>query len=776
MQRSKWFAVPLLAVPTLFAPTERLAAAAPGPEAQGQVLAEVVVTARRREESLQDAPVTVSAIGRATIDDFRLQSAQGMVELAPNAIVPENSFHENTQIAIRGGRFVDPQVEPDFGLYRNGQYYGGPRTNLGSLVDVERMEVLRGPQVALYGRNAMNGAVNIVFATPTDKLGGYLSATGARYERGEFQGWVNAPVNDQFAVRLAGWYFNQSKGEHYNITLNKELDKQDDKGARLSARWRPSQDVEVLWMVEKGKESGPESTEFIETARTQWLGLPWPSWTVFGVPPLAAETKGTIQRNTLNRQNADTTYASQDINWNTAAGTLSVLANYRKYDYDSTRDLEETPFSPDAFPTATQQLFNSTQGAKDYNLEARWVSKPNQPVSWMLGASYLDEKLTVDRSIPTTLNLTLLGAIGIPVPPVGDATAAGATNTSITTKSWSAYTEFTFKATDRLDLTVGGRYTSDQKTLDFHQFISTDGTLGSTVLSYLFCPPPQTVGTPGCTFPKYDLATSKTFTNFSPHGQASFKFTDRIMGYVLVSKGFRAGSYNITTTDPALIPYGAETGINYEIGLKTTLADNRVRFNVAAFQFDIKNVLLRVLDPVNSLFSSLQNAGDARTRGLEAELMARPVAGLDIGMSAGWLDPKVTHGQVSDQGQATPTNISGSQIPGTRTFTGALIANYSWPVFADFRWFVNGNLRVQTGGNNLYEHPNTPGKWDPLPQPDFTFLNLSTGFDNAQWRVVLYADNVADKQPITSLRPNAPGFEIDRAQGRTYGIRVSRTW
>ena len=139
-------------------------------------LEEVVVTARRVNESLQDTPVAITAITTEAISNFRLQDMSEFASLAPNAYVPKDAYNQNTRISIRGGRNVDPQVEPDFGLYRNGQYYGGPRTNLNSLVDVERVEVLRGPQVALYGRNSMNGAVNIVFATPTAEEAAYISA------------------------------------------------------------------------------------------------------------------------------------------------------------------------------------------------------------------------------------------------------------------------------------------------------------------------------------------------------------------------------------------------------------------------------------------------------------------------------------------------------------------------------------------------------------------------------------------------------------------------
>lgn len=715
-------------------------------ESEAFVIEEIVVTARRIEESLQDTPVTVTAITRQTIDDYRLDRIDDFVLLSPNSIVPASDKKENSQIAIRGGRFVDPQVEPDFGLYRNGQYYGGPRTNLSALVDLERVEIMRGPQVGLYGRNAMNGAVNLVFATPnTEAATGYASVTAARWERYEVEGWFNAPVSDTFAVRAAAWYYDQGEGEHFNITLNEELDEQDTIGGRLSASWQASDTVDVLWVLETNETDGPQTTEFIEEDRLiDPLG--------FGVNvPLPAETKRTIQRDDPSMAESETLYFSQDVNWSTDNGVVTFAVNYRDYEFVSTQDFDFTPFGVSAFPTNLHRISDRDADVTDTNVELRWASNQDQRLSWITGISYLVEDFKFSTGVFTEIDLSLIG-FG---PGVSDGT--GFLVGDIDTDSYAAYAVFTYAATDRLDLIFGGRYTSDDKTLHYDQFIQTDD--------------PTIVALFGPVFPEFVLDDSQTFDNFSPEVGLAYAINDNVNLFASYKEGFRAGSYNTTSTDPALLPYQDETATNFEIGIKSTLLDNRVRLNVTAFRFEIDDVLLRVLDPVNPLFSSLQNVGESETNGIEIEFATRPLEGLDIAAAVGWLDAEITSGEATDQGFApSDPNISGSQIPYTRDWTGSLLLNFSRPVNSAMSWFVNSNYRFQSGGNFRFEPTNPPpGGFDPVPMDHAGFVNLSLGLETDRWRLVVFGDNITGDEPRTTLRFN----ELDRAEAETYGVRFS---
>lgn len=168
----------------------------------------VVVTATRRSADLQDVPVTVTAISGDDLLANGVSDLQDVVALIPNSVIQDNPESFNTFVNIRGMRIVDVQAEPNVGLYRNGLYMGGHRANLGSQVDVERIEVLRGPQGGLYGRSSVGGTVDIIYATPSRDGGGYAKASYGSYKRTEVQGAVNLAVGDTGALRLTGWSFN----------------------------------------------------------------------------------------------------------------------------------------------------------------------------------------------------------------------------------------------------------------------------------------------------------------------------------------------------------------------------------------------------------------------------------------------------------------------------------------------------------------------------------------------------------------------------------------
>ena len=219
----------------------------------GILLEGVEVTASRRTQQIQDVPNSISAIGLDTIKDSRIQSLKDTMELVPNASVEQSSVGDNQVVVIRGVGSAPVRIsESAFGLYRNGAYFGGARTNIGTLVDLKRIEILRGPQGGLYGRNAVAGTVNLIYATPTDSLEGSVSGMYGSFKRTEFEGVLNVPVvKDKFAIRVVGWHLNQDEGEHYNAYLNEYIDKNKDTGGRLSARWTLTPDLKVNWSFEQ---------------------------------------------------------------------------------------------------------------------------------------------------------------------------------------------------------------------------------------------------------------------------------------------------------------------------------------------------------------------------------------------------------------------------------------------------------------------------------------------------------------------------------------------
>ena len=177
----------------------------------------VTVTAERRAQPLFEVPATITAISGDELKNEGITDMKSIIAMVPNAVLPDDPENFESYINIRGIAQSDINAEPNFGLYRNGIFNGGERGNFGSQIDIDRVEVLSGPQSGLYGRDAVGGVVNVVYATPTmDDLNGYAIGSYGRYERSELQGAVNIPLTDNFAVRATAWWINQNEGQLYD--------------------------------------------------------------------------------------------------------------------------------------------------------------------------------------------------------------------------------------------------------------------------------------------------------------------------------------------------------------------------------------------------------------------------------------------------------------------------------------------------------------------------------------------------------------------------------
>lgn len=719
------------------------AAPAPAPAAEATAAAEapvsdesVVVTARRRSETLFETPATVSAISGDTLRELGITDIADAIQLIPNAVVPQDPQGVNTYINIRGIRQADPQAEPNFGLYRNGIYAGGQRSNLGAQVDIARLEVLRGPQGGLYGRDAVGGAVNIVYATPDlDGVWGYGSASYGRYDRAELEGAVNIPLTDSFAVRLAGWYFNQEGGEFYNIARGEEMDAMTDKGVRLSALYDINDAWSVTWMAEYQETDSP-------SARTYAPGGV-ANGPVVSSPP---ETFRTIRRDSPLRVETEQTYLSQDLKYNSAVGTFSLLAAYRKYDLNSIEDQDYTALDVSSGPVVLKQEMSREESVENGYAELVWNSDSDGPLSWVAGVSYFHEKFNFSRIIATTIDFDQIAI------PLGVATAYGALpgpGTSITTDSVSAYVDFDYAVNDRLSLTASLRYNNDRKKLNYTQYVY--GTQPSLpTFLFLF----------GDIIPPFDLQADPSFEHWSPSVGFHYEVNENVNLYGLISDGFRAGGFNTTSTSPDFIPFGSEKATNYELGVKTLWNDRRFGANFTVFFMEQKDLVVRRDDPnANPAFnfSYLINAGDAETWGAELELNARLTDWLKGAATVGWLDAKYVRGQTSSG------SLVGKNIPYTRDWTLNLRLDADIPLQGE--WALIGSLSYRAEFGGAIDDSPTPRAYEDLSRLDAT-LGLAMG----PTRIVAYIDNAFDDH-VTEFAFFSGAEAV--SYGRTYGLKIS---
>lgn len=693
-------------------------AAAQDASGESQVgVEEIFVTARKREENLQDVPIAVTAFGEQQIEDARLDRIEDFVALTPNVNLRATNSRTSSQDIVIRGVASDTSQEPGYGFYQDDVYVGGIAQTFGNFNDLERVEILRGPQGALYGRNAVGGAINVVTRRPEfNDVALRVEGTAARYDRSELRFSANAPlVEDTLAVRIGGFLIEQNEGEYYNMTLGEEFDAESSAGLRGRVRWAPTSDLDLLFSAEVVDEvSGP-------TPRLDVAG---------------GETARTLQYNTPNRNTLYGEQYTQRTDWTLPFATLTGIFSYRSEEATALADFDQTA-------TASLVLDQSIDRDNVYD-EVRLVSSGDGPFNWIIGASYYGEDRVSLLNTDVDLGLGFLGA--------GFASLQTFANADLETESQAFFAEIGYRF-GSFDATASVRYTEDEKTLNYQQGI------------------PELIGLPGpfavFGLPPFQLtiAQTQTFENVSPGVSLTYRATEDVQFYGKVGAGFRAGGFNTVVSNPAFLPYDEETSVNYELGLKSELFDNRVRFNAAVFRLDQSDLIVDVNDP-NPLFASIgqtynTNAGEAETYGFEADVMTRLMDGLDVGVAVGLISAELTEFTT-----AAGVDASGNQPPGTPEGTVGLLATYRWPVGSSLNGFAGANANWSWGGYQDVENL--------IALDDRNVIDLSLGLESDHWRLVAFADNVTDEQYI--LNRNLTNTSVAYAPGSTYGVQVAVNW
>ncbi len=713
--------------------------------AAGETDESIVVTARRRSETLFQAPATVTAISGETLRDAGITEAKDIIALVPNAVIQDDSESYNMFINIRGMRVVDVQAEPNFGLFRNGLYAGGHRSNLGAQVDIQRVEVLRGPQGGLYGRNAVGGAVNIVNATPQpgDEFGGYVKGSYGSYDRFEFEGAVTAPISDRVAVRLTGWHFNQTGSEIYNETLDEQVLAENDRGLRASVSADLSDSLNVTWMAEIQKVEGP-------TLRT---------YAPFGVtnggilsPP---ETYDRIRRDTPSEADMQQSFFSQKITYDTSVGQFALNASYRQYDFDGISDSDQTATPITAGLGVRKTDILRKEATEDFYVEGIWTSPDDQPFTWILGISYFDETFDFARIIQSNRDLRPQGLglvrywIGFPAP-----------GTNIQTESVAAFASANYDITERFSISAGLRWSRDTKRLHFDQHIMLEGfqPVGDPALEAFI------LGALGGIYPTYLIDREDEFTFTAPSLGMKYEVNDDLNIYASYSTGFRPGAFNLSPTTIDTIPYDQESAANYEIGLKSRWLDGKLSVNLAAFYMTQDDMLLAQVTSMGGVDRTyLANVGTARTYGVEFEAVAQLAPWLDAGLSVGWLDAKFDDA-IANLGKPNQLVLSGRKIPATREWTVNFRLDAQYPIGPNVDLVGSAALRYEHGGMLGDYYINY--KYAAL-----TKIDLSLGvLVNNNARITAYVENALDEHINQFYYYNTA---TNVSEGRTYGLEIT---
>jgi len=694
-------------------------------------LEEVVVTARKREETVQTTPVSMVAFSevslkQASIDSFK-ELANATANFEINGGIP-NGGGSAAQIYIRGVGQDDYSFpnEPGVGLYIDDVYVARSAGGDFGFLDIERIEILRGPQGTLYGRNTIGGAVKIITAKPDGSTEGEVGLTVGDYSRLDGYGRMQFPLSDTVFAKV-GVGVRTRDGLGKNI-IGEELGETDQKMARGALRFQPSDSLDILWQADwlKQRQNGPAGSMvayvpngtgealinplFAESVSAEFgLEPPFNEW-----GPAWVKTLDEDGQDVYNSGGAEDTRDWADI-WGTSLSidwlindsfTFKSVTAWRESDIDIRRDSEHTPFrivrvdNPEETSQFTQEFqLNGVAfgGNLDYVLGVFGLIEK--------GESYLYAPL-----IQGTYDL-----IGLDLEAL--------INTDYDASSYAIFGEGTYKFTDKLGLTLGGRFTSDDKEYIYG----------------LSRPPSGAVPLP-------PTRLTDSWTEFLPKVGLEYQSSDTVLLFGNASRGYKAGGYNSRALSGAPPQaYDPEYINAYEFGFKSSWANNRVILNGSVFYNDYQDIqLLSVLDlGGGNVETVINNAAKGSITGGELELTALPFEQLRLGLGVGFLDTK--YDEVDQDAQDAGISV-GNEFINAPKFSLNASADYTFELGGAGSLLLHADV---THRDKQYRDAvNTP----QLQADSYTVLNARLTWTSANdaWEASVFGTNLTDDVYITN--------------------------
>ena len=661
---------------------------------------DIVVTARRRDEQLKDVPIAVSALSAERLEATGAVDITALQQQTPNATVQIARGSNSTLISfIRGVGQQDPLwgFEPGVGLYIDDVYVARPQGAVLDIFDIQRIEVLRGPQGTLYGRNTIGGAIKYV----TKRLDMDPSLT-ARAEFGSYNEHNfllsgSMPIGDTFAVGAAVATYNHD-GYGENLFTGEDQYDKDVTAYRASAEWTPNDDLFFRLAWDRVEDDSAPRHGHREVVSTDGLWTP-PANEYDTYAGLTGEQRVVTDGVSLTGE-----YRVNDML------TLKSITAYRSGDTETIIDFDETPlptldipaiYSDDQFTQEFQALFTGE----------RW--------SGVAGLYYLDG--TSSGAFDT-----IAGNLGISI------AAAG----SVDTKSFSAFADFSYDLTDRLHVSLGGRYTKDDKDAEVLRLFF----LGAGRTPYTGGPAATPIAT------RTNYTASDTFEKFTPRASISYDFSDEITGYASVSQGFKSGGWDMRG-DAVLVPqtvdgYQPETVTAYELGLKGSAFDRRLSFASAVFYSDYQDQQITTQQvatpPQVGIASVVDNVGASTIYGFELEGSAFLTDDITANFAVGYL--KNEFDEFITLVTGSPVDISDTREPQNSP---------EWSAYYGMTWrgdILGGELRVTPSLSyrsdyHLFDIP------DPiLDQEGYVLADASVIWTapSGNWELGLFGRNLTD--------------------------------
>ncbi|AWE99257.1 TPA: TonB-dependent receptor [Pseudomonas aeruginosa] len=734
------------------------------PDKADTALGKVTVTARRREEDSQKVPTPITVLGGETLEAQRISRVQDLQQVLPSVNVAYIHARQSS-VAVRGigNNPASDGLEGSAGIYLDNVYLGRPGMAVFDLLDIEQLELLRGPQGTLFGKNTTAGVLNISTRAPTFTAERTVEVSGGQDGYFQGRGTVSGPLGETLAGRLSA-YRTRDDGYIKNIHDDNYLNGGERQGARGQLLFEPNEDFSLRWIADYNEEDSSNGSMVVYGGAERF----WQRAALVGASPLRDPQRRKVNINGRQHVSVHQGGSSLEANWNLAGGyRLTSISAYRYWHF--------TPANDEQLNVSAINDTGVEVHDRQFSQEIRLASPTGGAFDYVVGAYAFRQNLG-NKTFTSYGPLADLYLLGANLGALNDTYSKA--NGKIETDSFALFAQGTWHLTELLDFTAGLRGTYEEKNAKVERFAPLGGAavggVGAAVRN----------GQLGA----YDSGDLSQY-NFAPSAllSLSYQFSDDLLGYASLSHGEKSGGVNLAVgsapsagADSLLV--GPERANDAELGLKSTLFDRRLLLNANLFWTGIHGYQATTLYQApgsTQLVQVLANAGSVRSRGLEFEATALPLRGLTLNFNGSYND--VTYLSFKDApcpaevstrpGAPSSCDLTGQRVVGASKWIANLNGEYQWRLDDRFQPYVSASYAYRSAAEGTLDNS------DLSKIDGYALVNLAAGLrsdlGDGQLDTSVWLKNAFDKDYYLSAFASINGsYTASVGQPRTLGVSL----
>jgi outer membrane receptor protein involved in Fe transport len=747
-------------------------------------LPDIIVTAQKREQSINDVGMTITALGTDALQKQGVKTLDDLAKSIPGLSYAGSDFGTPV-LTLRGVGYHDNSIQgyPTTSVYVDEIPLPFPVMSAHPNLDLERVELLKGPQGTLFGQNSTGGAINYITAKPSPMLAAGMDITIGRFGQGDANGYISGPIADTLGVRVTGQYGYGGAWQR-SLTRDDTLGRKNYLNGRLLLVWEATPNLKFQLNLNGWRDkSDPQASQLIAI----FPQLPGPNGTSLVNPtlatyPFAPADPRAADWDPVRRPYADKRQVQVALRTDAHIGgdvVLTAISSYIHYKVE--QDLQLDGSSVNVYDFSNAGLI------KSFTQELRLAGGAGSPFQWVVGSNY--EKSNIfEEANPSEAESTIAALFPL---------RSGEAHSNSHKRNYAIFVNGEYAITPSLIFKAGARYTNSRQTLEGCTADNGNGTVNATILLIAAfrgitinrtlqphdCIVFQLDGQPGPFFGtlKEDNVSWRTGLDYKPSRD--------LLLYANMAKGYKAGSFpgHAAIDYISYLPVKQEALLDVEAGFKVKLFDRKLGLNGAAFWYDYRNkqLLSKKMDAVAGAVTALDNIPKSKIKGAELELTAVPVERLEIAGAITYLDAKITEYTGVNAG-AAQANFAGIPIPFTPKWQLAISGDYSLPVSGNIRPFIGAALTKRTSTTSVVGSAVgaviNPGYRSLVPIEGtyhvrgYTLLDLRAGLEaeDGSWRLMVWGKNVASKYYWNNVLIAYEAVTRYAGQPATYGITFGR--